>query len=91
MRRTIQVCRFFSVVQVAICQVPASIRHLVSAWDLSRKNGGLYLLPPFNIGNTGIYSNKIEAISSAMNFLRNSEEEYVLMTDCNAIYNVDPV
>lgn len=59
------------------------------AWDLSRKNGGLYLLPPFNIGNTGIYSNKIEAISSAMNFLRNSEEEYVLMTDCNAIYNVD--
>ena len=31
MRRTIQVCRFFSVVQVAICQVPASIRHLVSA------------------------------------------------------------
>lgn len=59
------------------------------AWDLSRKNGGLYLLPPFNIGTTGIYSNKIEAISSAMNFLRNSEEEYVLMTDCNAIYNVD--
>ena len=59
------------------------------AWDLSRKNGGLYLLPPFNIGTTGIYSYKIEAISSAMNFLRNSEEEYVLMTDCNAIYNVD--
>lgn len=59
------------------------------AWDLSRKNGGLYLLPPFNIGTTGIYSNKIEAISSAMNFLRNSEEEYVLMSDCNTIYNVD--
>ena len=59
------------------------------AWDLSRKNGGLYLLPPFNIGTTGIYSNKIEAISSATNFLRNSEEEYVLMSDCNTIYNVD--
>lgn len=59
------------------------------AWDLSRKNGGLYLLPPFNLGTTGIYSSKIEAISGAMNFLRNSEEEYVLLTDCNAVYNVD--
>lgn len=59
------------------------------AWDLSRKNGGLYILPPFNSANTGLYSGKIEAISGVMNFLRHSEEEYVLMSDCNAIFNVD--
>lgn len=59
------------------------------AWDLSRKNGGLFLLPPFNIGTSGVYSGKIDALSGAMNFLRNSEEEYILMTDCNAVYNVD--
>lgn len=59
------------------------------AWDLSRKNGGLFLLPPFNIGTSGVYTSKIEALSGAMNFLQNSEEEYILLSDCNAIYNID--
>lgn len=57
------------------------------AWDLSRKNGGLYILPPFNSANTGLYKGRIEAIAGVMNFLQYSDEEYVLMCDCNAIYN----
>ncbi len=59
------------------------------AWDLSRKNGGLFILPPFNLGNAGVYSGKIEALAGAMDFLKKSEEEYILMTDCNSLYNVD--
>ena len=59
------------------------------AWDLSRKNGGLYILPPFNSANTGLYSGRIEAVAGVMNFLQYSEEEYVLMCDCNAVYNFD--
>ena len=59
------------------------------AWDLSRKNGGLYILPPFNSANTGLYSGRIEAVAGVMNFLKYSDEEYVLMCDCNALYNFD--
>ncbi len=59
------------------------------AWDLARKNGGLYILPPFNSANTGLYSGRIEAIAGVMNFLQYSDEEYVLMSDCNAVYNFD--
>lgn len=60
------------------------------SWDLARKNGGLYILPPFNYtGSTGPYNNKIQALAGAADFLRHSEEEYVLMTDCNTVYNVD--
>ena len=60
------------------------------AWDLSRKNGGLYILPPFNTSTaSGIYSGRIEAIANVMDFISYSDEEYVLMTDCNTLYNFD--
>lgn len=60
------------------------------AWDLSRKKGGLYILPPFNTTTAGgIYSGRIEAISNVMDFIEGSDEEYILMTDCNALYNFD--
>lgn len=59
------------------------------AWDLSRKKGGLYILPPFNSVTTGLYSGKIEAVAGVMNFLQHSAEEYVLMADTNVIYNFD--
>ena len=60
------------------------------AWDLSRKHGGLYILPPFNNSTAGgIYSGRIEAIANAMDFISYSDEEYVLMTDCNTLYNFD--
>ncbi len=59
------------------------------AWDLARKNGGLYILPPFNSANTGLYKGRIEAIAGVMNFLQYSDEEYVLMSDCNAVCNFD--
>ncbi|MCQ2484175.1 MAG: glucose-1-phosphate adenylyltransferase subunit GlgD [Clostridia bacterium] len=60
------------------------------AWDLSRKNGGLFILPPFNTSTaSGIYSGRIEAISNAMDFVSHSDEEYILMTDCNTLYNFD--
>ena len=31
-------------------------------WDLSRKNGGLHLLPPFSHVGTGIYRGRLEAL-----------------------------
>ncbi len=58
-------------------------------WDLSRKNGGIYLLPPFNSWGAGGHDNRLTAYVGAEEFLELSKQEYVLMTDCNAVCNID--
>ncbi len=57
------------------------------AWDLSRKRNGLFILPPFS--NISEYSNRITTLNSIMPFLKNSNEEYVVISDCDAICNID--
>ncbi len=56
------------------------------AWDLDRKNGGLFILPPFAYGE-GTYTGHIDALQNAMNFLKHSTEEYVVLCDCDVITN----
>lgn len=57
------------------------------AWDLSRKRNGLFILPPFS--NTSEYSNRITTLNSIMSFLKNSNEEYIVISDCDTICNID--
>ncbi len=63
-------------------------------WDLARRSGGIKLLPP-NItafANTGvgrIQSSRLEALIGAVNFLSRCNEEYVVMSDCDIICNID--
>lgn len=68
------------------------IDHLGSGreWDLSRKVGGLHILPPFgNTAHDGIYRGKLEALHGALVFLTRSNCKYVVMSDCNIISNMD--
>ncbi len=58
-------------------------------WDLSRKNDGLYLLPPFSSASASIWGNRIDALYGNMNFLNQSKQTYVLMSDCNHVLNFD--
>lgn len=58
-------------------------------WDLSRKTDGLYLLPPFSVGSASMWGNRIDAIYGNMNFLHQSNQTYVLMSDCNNVLNID--
>ncbi|MCL2106580.1 MAG: glucose-1-phosphate adenylyltransferase subunit GlgD [Oscillospiraceae bacterium] len=58
-------------------------------WDLSRKHEGLLLLPPFVGVGSGGNQTRLEGLCSAMEFLRNSKEEYVVMSDCNLVCNLD--
>lgn len=58
-------------------------------WDLSRKNDGLYLLPPYSINSATMWGNRIDAIYGNFNFFDHSTQEYVLMSDCNHVLNVD--
>ncbi|HCJ41461.1 glucose-1-phosphate adenylyltransferase subunit GlgD [uncultured Ruminococcus sp.] len=65
--------------------------HLGSAreWDLARKKGGLYILPPFGNVESTLYRGRIEAIYGAMNFISHSTAKYVVLTDCDVITNID--
>ncbi len=58
------------------------------SWDLSRKNAGLFILPPYNFGG-GKYSGRLEALRNTMDFIQASKEEYVLLCDTNIICNMD--
>lgn len=58
------------------------------SWDLSRKREGLYILPPFGRGN-GVYTERIDALQGISTFLRHCTEEYVVMSDCHIVYNID--
>lgn len=58
-------------------------------WDLSRKNDGLYLLPPYSVNSVTMWGNRIDAIYGNMGFLDNSNQEYVLMADCYNAINMD--
>lgn len=58
------------------------------AWDLSRKREGLFILPPFGLGNS-VYQTRIEALYGVINFLQQCKEQYVIMSDCHIIYTMD--
>ncbi len=58
-------------------------------WDLSRKKGGLHLLPPFSQQDGGIYRGRLEALSNVWSFVEHSKAEYVVMSDCDYVTNID--
>lgn len=59
-------------------------------WDLSRKNGGLMVLPPYGSdGDNSLYSSRFEALVNIAQFIRRSDEDYVVMSDCDSVCNVD--
>ena len=58
------------------------------AWDLSRKNEGLYFLPPFGTSDE-MYAGRVSSLAGIQPFLRNSKEEYVLLSDCHVVGNID--
>lgn len=59
-------------------------------WDLSRKNGGLMVLPPYGAGAAQTpYNSRYQAIKNIESFLRRSDERYVVMSDCDTVCNID--
>lgn len=58
------------------------------AWDLSRKHTGLVFLPPYGSGNA-VYQNRIGALSGIQEYLERAQEEYVFLSDCDVVVNMD--
>ncbi len=58
------------------------------SWDLSRKNEGLYFLPPFTMSDE-LYAGRIASLIDIRPFFRNAREEYVILSDCHVAGNID--
>ncbi len=63
-------------------------------FDLARRSGGLKILPPFISSFASpipdrLYTTRLEALMGVMSFLRNCKEEDIVLSDCDAICNVD--
>ncbi len=57
-------------------------------WDLSRKNGGLHLLPPYT-QTGGIYRGRLDALSNIWNLVKHSSAEYVILSNCDVVTSID--
>ncbi len=59
-------------------------------WDLARKDGGVIILPPYgNAENSTLYNSRLEALKGITNFLFRADEDYVVMTDCDAVCRIN--
>lgn len=58
-------------------------------WDLSRKAGGLHFLPPYSNYGNGLYRGRLEALAGVKTFIEKADAEYVIMSDCDCVVNMD--
>ncbi|MCI5904800.1 MAG: glucose-1-phosphate adenylyltransferase subunit GlgD [Oscillospiraceae bacterium] len=58
-------------------------------WDLASKNGGLHLLPPFSHVSSGMYRGRLEALYGVWDFIKTSDADYVVLSDCDVVASVD--
>lgn len=62
-------------------------------WDLARTRGGIKILPPFvsafaNNMNQ-LYETRLEALKSINDAVTHIQDDYVVMSDCDVICNID--
>lgn len=63
-------------------------------WDLARRSGGIKILPPYvaayeNAAANKLYENRLEALMGAVNFINRCGADYIVLSDCDAILNID--
>ncbi len=61
-----------------------------SPWDLDRKNYGLNILPP-NMASFNYFTGRgdLDRLAGARQFLRKSQQTYVILSSDNLLYNID--
>ena len=52
-------------------------------WALTRKNGGLNIVPPFAEKGVGVYNSRVEALARIIAFLKSQKEKYGVMSAAN--------
>ncbi|MDD4851436.1 MAG: glucose-1-phosphate adenylyltransferase subunit GlgD [Gemmiger sp.] len=58
-------------------------------WDLSRKRGGLNIVPPFAERSVKMYSGRVDAVANILTWLNGRKERYVILSDAFTATNFD--
>ena len=58
-------------------------------WDLSRKNGGLIMLPPYSDREMSLPKHRFDALKNISSFISHSDEDYVIVSDCDNVCNIN--
>ncbi len=63
-------------------------------WDLARRSGGIKILPPFvaayeNAVANKLYASRLEALLGAQNFINRCGTDFIVLSDCDSILNID--
>ena len=56
-------------------------------WDLTRKRGGLNIIPPFAERSVKLYSGRVDALASVLTWLAAQKERYVILSDSHIAMN----
>ena len=61
------------------------------AWDMSRRSGGLRMLPPFGLPgfHSGSYSGAMEALNAVSAYIRDIPQKHIVLLSGNVIANLD--
>ena len=63
-------------------------------WDLARRSGGIKILPPFitsydSASGTKASTSRLESLKGVVNFISRCNEDYIVLSDCDGICNID--
>ena len=59
-------------------------------WDLSRRNGGLRVFPPFgNYKSDFLFTNRLEALKTITGFISKVKDEVMVLMDCDSVNVID--
>lgn len=59
-------------------------------WDMSKKSGGIMVLPPFDLeGSPGNYHGMCDALFAKRDYLNHQSKTYCLLLDANTVYRQD--
>ncbi len=58
-------------------------------WGLELEESGLEFLTPYALGKADSYRGKLENLDAVLDFLKFSEDEYVVLTDSSILTNLD--
>ena len=62
-------------------------------WDLARRSGGIKILPPYitaySANNANMYQTRLQALKSVNDAISRITDDYVVLSDCDVICNVD--
>ncbi len=59
------------------------------SWDLARKHGGLYIMPPYASTGAGANTDKVSSLHGILGFLHHSDEQYVAICDGDVVSNIN--